>query len=98
MIVTLSGELDIADKEKIDEALAPLRNLSSGIVDLSGVTYLDSTVIGAAVALHRDAIERGARIVFVKPPPNVMRLFDMTQLSQVLKFYDTVDQAAADVL
>ncbi len=64
--VSLSGEHDLATQEQVAEALGKVAgNL---LVDLTGCTFIDSTVIAIisarSVALHRD----GYRLELVVPP------------------------------
>lgn len=85
-MICLAGEIDIA-------AAAPLRTAAIGaleqaggdelILKLSRVTFLDSTGIGALVAIRNaaSAKQRGVRIV--DPSPAARRVLELTALAAV---------------
>jgi len=88
VIVLLAGEFDLAAADPIREALAlaigePRQRL---IVDLSAVTFIDSSglhVILDAYKLCRDA----GRALTIRPgPPNVHRVFALTNFLERLPF------------
>ena len=69
------------------------------VVELSDVTFLDSTGIGALVELGRDAEDANAQFVISDPSPRVMRILEMTGLDSprtLQKLADRADDATAD--
>jgi anti-anti-sigma regulatory factor len=63
-VVRLIGEFDLATKDMLLGRLHSLHSDGNGaVLDLSATTFLDSTIIGALIAAHRDGLEftiRGA--------------------------------------
>jgi anti-anti-sigma factor len=82
----LAGDLDIVTSEDVKGELARL--LDGGCttlrLDLSEVGFVDSSGLGALVAIHRHAEARGARFVVRSVPPPVQRLFEITRLGDLL--------------
>ena len=89
-VLVVAGELDLANE---DEFLDQLRSLvaaahSPAVVDLSGVSFLGSSAIGALVKVNHEADERGATLVLAAPSPFVRKVLDLTDLSSVFEFRD----------
>jgi anti-sigma B factor antagonist len=85
-VLVASGELDLAAAPDIVEA--GHRALADGgtrtlAVDLSAVTFLDSTALGAFIALHNAATSLGKCLVLRKVSDRVLRLLDLTGLDRL---------------
>ena len=63
------------------------------ILDLSGVSSMDSAGIGELVLMRTWAQQRNAVLKCASPSPVVRTLLDLTNLDSVLDVYDTVDRA-----
>ena len=57
------------------------------LVDLAGISEIDSRGLGALVSLVRLAQERGGAVRFFGASPDVYALFELTRLHRVLDFY-----------
>ena len=57
-IVTLHGELDIASADGLADALVEVAG-STVVVDLSGLTFMDSSGIGALVVARNRVLSEG---------------------------------------
>ena len=83
-IARLEGELD---KFAADEVLAELESLPSSparVVDLGGLTFLDSAGLHALFAAARFASERGTRLAFVLPHSSpIRRVLELVQIGTV---------------
>lgn len=80
--VRLSGEIDAETGVSLRDAVAsfdPRRHRSIEL-DLSAVTFIDSSGIGALVQARRVADEGGARIVLVHPSHPVVRVLALVGL------------------
>jgi anti-sigma B factor antagonist len=96
--VTLTGELDIAGSAEAERTIAELEAEVPGslIFDLRGLEFMDSTGLRLIVSADARARERGRRIVIVRGPETVQRVFRMTALEQRLAFVDDPADVAQD--
>ena len=88
VVVVVEGEHDIYTaptlRERLDEAIA----LGGGVVvDLTGATFVDSSVLGALLAARRRALDADQGFVVcvgASVEPGVQRILDITGLTPVL--------------
>ena len=82
----LRGELDLSTASKAEEELR--RAEADGpdllVLDLSGLTFLDSTGLRLIVTADHRAREQGRRVAVVKGPETVQRVFSITRLDERL--------------
>ena len=71
-------------------------NQKKVILDLSGVTSLDSSGIGALVMCAGLMKRSGGELRVANPADLVQKLMTMTQVTQVLRPFPTVEEAAQD--
>ncbi len=97
-LVEVAGELDLqsapqlrADLARAIENHAPPRI----IVDLGGVSFLDSTGVGVLVGALKRAREAGGALHFCGAQTRVRRVFEITGLIGALPLYDTREAASA---
>jgi anti-anti-sigma factor len=94
--IRLSGELDIANVDALRASTGRLVDADRLIVDLRAVTFLDSTVLGALVRLHRGAEARGATMQVIASADSMPRhLLEVTGLDELFLVTDTEDDPAA---
>lgn len=86
--VRLTGELDLAQAPRFTEAaLGALRERPSTLeVDLSGLTFLDSTGVRAILEVHQRARGSDSALHLVQGPPRIRRVFELTGLLDRLPF------------
>ncbi len=63
------------------------------IMDLSGVSHIDSTGIGIMAYCFGKATQRGAELRIVGAKTNVLELFRMTRLLNVIPFFPDLNSA-----
>lgn len=84
--VALVGDVDTVTCAEVVALLVEAVDRSSSdvvLVDVSGVTFLDSSGLGALVAARNHATGSGKRIVLVEVPPRVLTVLNITGLDQV---------------
>lgn len=64
---------------------------SKVILDLSAVTYIDSSGFGCFLSLMRNARNNYSVFKFAKPQPAIMELFRTLHLHTVFQIYDDLD-------
>jgi anti-sigma B factor antagonist len=92
--VSLKGELDLSSVGKVQAELQRVEAEGPAllILDLSSLTFLDSTGLRAVVTADERARENGRRFVIVRGPDAVQRVFSITRLEDRL---DIVDDASS---
>ncbi|MFF8910257.1 STAS domain-containing protein [Streptomyces olivaceoviridis] len=92
-LVTVVGDLDLHTASHLADALQPLvlTDGHSVLVDLSDVTFLDSTGLTCLIAVYRTARSTGARLALIAPSERVRRMLALTGTDQVLHSYATPD-------
>jgi anti-sigma B factor antagonist len=97
-LVTAEGELDLSAaapfRAKLFEAIA--RGGRKIILDLLGVTLIDSTNIGALLDAHGRAEQLGGEVAVVSTDSNVLKVFAVTGIDRLLRVHDSVESAAAE--
>ena len=94
--LALVGELDLSTVAKVQEALRSIEASSPAtlVVDLSKLSFLDSTGLRCIVTADERARQEGRRIVIVRGPDAVQRVFAITRLDDRLEMVD--DAASID--
>lgn len=77
--VHVSGELDLASIEELKQHLDGCADGERLVVDTTGLTFIDSTGLGALVGARN---ERGPDLFQVIPGPATRRLFDLAGLQR----------------
>ena len=97
-VVTVSGEIDLATQGQLRAELNEL--VVAGqvdlVLDLSGVTFVDSTGLGALIGTRRRVHAFHGSLALVIPNESVMKVFTITGLEKVFAIHDTLDSALAD--
>jgi anti-anti-sigma factor len=88
IVILLRGEVDFATapdlQAAVSAAICAEPPPTTIILDLSGITLLDSIGIGAVVTAHRICEQAGVRLAAPNPSPVVARLFAVTGLRELL--------------
>ncbi len=97
-VLEATGELDNCSAPQVRDVLMDLR-LDPGqqlVVDLSGVTFCDSSGITVLIASRNHALAAGAGIALAAVPERITRIFRIVGLEQVFAVYPTTRAAADD--
>ena len=88
--VALKGELDLSTVGKVQDELRRVEADEPPVVvlDLSRLTFLDSTGLRCLVTADERARDAGRRVVIVRGPEPVQRVFTITRLEERLEMVD----------
>jgi anti-anti-sigma factor len=88
--LVVSGELDLASAEELEAHLKQLESSEPDVLvlDLRKLEFMDSTGLRTVIAADARARERGARLVVVRAPDEVDRVFRLTRMDQHLEVVD----------
>ena len=94
-VVKLQGEADLHTAPILRDALneAIESKPETLIVDLTGVTFIDSMMLGVLLSATRRARPNGTELRIVVDDPHVRRIFELTLLDHVMKLYPSVEVA-----
>lgn len=95
-VVAVAGELDVDGAPSLRDSMLALlnRGVDSLVVDLRGVTFLDSTGAGSLLRLHHRQELLGGRIHFVVDQKPVRRVLDLMQLTRRLHVTHTIAEVS----
>ncbi|MFC8146788.1 STAS domain-containing protein [Streptomyces paradoxus] len=97
-VLTLAGEIDRDTGQPLRQALdasgTPRPRI---VVDLSRVTFMDSTGINIFIAAHRALTEAGGWIRLAAPSEAVLRLLQIVGVDAVIDCRETLRQALSEV-
>lgn len=93
--IRLSGELDVSTVPEFNKRISELRqrDIHSIVLDLSGITFMDSTGLSAILVAEMHARMRGQRFSVIEGPPHVNELFRLTGVDN---FLEIVSRPGAD--
>lgn len=84
-MLEVAGELDAYTAPALEQLLAGEPREGDLRLDLSGVTFIDSTGIRVIVKADNDRRERSHGLVIVAPSPSVLRLLQLTSLDDRIR-------------
>lgn len=92
-ILKLHGEFDLSSEDRFHEALEALLygEMTTLLVDLRGLTFMDSTGLRALVALHNRSTATDLDFAVLYDGGEVARVLRATRLDRVLPTVDTED-------
>ena len=82
--VVLSGEIDASTCVILDDWLDQYDNVGPLVLDMSEVSFIDSSGLRVLVAQHQKSMERGIAFEVVDASRAALRLFEITGLAEVL--------------
>jgi anti-sigma B factor antagonist len=98
-LISLSGDFDLHSgpefERRVLEALG--RGASELVIDLTDVSFIDSTTIGILMRTRKRLAPMGGRVLIVTADRNILRLFEITALDRMFEIYSDRDEALGDV-
>jgi anti-sigma B factor antagonist len=88
-VVAVEGELDVASAARLVEEVGRSTDAADRIVvDLSGLSFMDSTGLRALLSASEIAEAAGCSFAVVKGPHQVQRLLRLTRVAERLAIID----------
>lgn len=96
-IVCVRGEIDLRSSPELLSRLVEVSDALPPrvVVDLSAVSYVDSSGVGTLVQVKRRIDRKGGRIILSGLQPRVRSVFEITKLDKFFTITDSLDAAAA---
>jgi anti-anti-sigma factor len=96
-VVALTGELDVAGAALLEHELdrvAADHAPRALVLDLSALDFMDSTGLRLVVLADARAREEGREFALVRGTPDVHRVFEITRMTDRLRFLGSAGEAA----
>lgn len=94
-VVFVEGEIDVATapplRERLQEQVAA--GHATVVVDLTAVSFLDSTALGVLVGALKRSRQAGGSLPLVINEPRILKVFEITGLTEVFPIHPTLDEA-----
>jgi anti-sigma B factor antagonist len=95
-IVQPRGELDLATVETLSDTLDGIDGAGRLVLDLRGLSFIDSTGLRLLVSLYQRSQRDGFELMLVAPAAPTDRAIQLCGLDQALPFVDAVDAVEGD--
>ena len=94
-VLQLEGEIDLHVSPEVAESLRPMVEKKPKIlvVDLAGVTYLDSSGLAVLIEGMQNVQEYGGKFALANAQESVQHIFEIARLDQVFQIFPDVDAA-----
>ena len=88
--ITLDGELDLVTHRDVERELRIVEETDarSIVLDLSGVSFIDSSGIRMLLLARARTRDDGARLKYRRPPARVFELLQVCGIDRVVPFVD----------
>jgi anti-sigma B factor antagonist len=97
-VVDVTGEIDVYTAPALREELASLIDNENTdlIVDLTSVSFMDSTGLGVLVGALKKVRTLGGDLRLVIDQEKILKVFRITALTQVFTIHSSLDEALAE--
>jgi anti-sigma B factor antagonist len=95
-VVTVTGDVDVATCATLRDSLLQEvadENFRGLVVNLAGVSFIDSTGIGVLVGVWRRTKATDGSLALASPSRQAQSVLDATGLTKVLSIYSTEEEA-----
>jgi anti-sigma B factor antagonist len=91
-VVTVAGEIDMANADDLQSYLSSVAETHNLVaLDLSTVTFIDSTGLNALIRTYR-LLEPGGSLLVLAPSPQVSRVLEVTGLDRLFRISGSAEQ------
>jgi anti-sigma B factor antagonist len=96
-VLSINGEIDLSKAPDLRERLVTIASTGAplAIVDLTEVTFLDSTALGVLVSGLKRMRAGGGDLRLVVTRPNLVKVFEITGLLDLFPLFSSRSEAAA---
>lgn len=99
-MVTVAGSLNALVVESFHNQFAAWfesqPDVKQVVVDLGGVSFIDSLGLGALISIFKHVAERGGDMRLARPQQSVKLVLEITRTSRILHTFGTVEDAVRD--
>jgi anti-anti-sigma factor len=94
-VVKLDGDLDFSRKDQIKALLSEADNADIALVDLSGVSYIDSSCLSCLALQKKRMHENGTAAILriAGASESLRRIFEICGLDKTFELYPSLEHA-----
>ena len=94
-VVAPSGRLDVAGAPALKDAISEAARDGAPriVIDMEGVSFVDSTGLGSVIAALKQVRSREGELRLAAPNQQVRVVLELTTLDRVFPYYATVEEA-----
>lgn len=98
-ILEIEGEVDAEHSAQLKKAIVKAREdyAKHFILDLSGVSFIDSTGLGVLISLMRHLNENGGKLKLAGLQDEVRSIFEITRLYKVFDLCPSAEEALREM-
>jgi len=98
-VIAVRGEIHVSTAPELSASLASAldRGITTLVLDLSDVEFIDSTGLSVLLNVLRRITQRGGSFAIVCTNPTVLRLFEITRLESTFEIVSTREEALARI-
>ena len=94
MVVSFQGDVDLEHSPKAREILLGcVKKKQDVLVDLSGVSYIDSSGVASLVEAYQTSRQKGIKFALVAVNPAALRVLELARLDMVFSIHDDLASA-----
>jgi anti-sigma B factor antagonist len=97
-VIVVVGEIDVATAPQLREALHGViaQGHATVVLDLLGVTFLDSTALGVLVGGLKRCRELDGELHIVVTDARIRKIFEITGLNKIFPLVDALSEVGAE--
>jgi anti-sigma B factor antagonist len=96
LVIAFNGDVDLEHSPKAREILLKgIEHKKAIFVDLSGVTYIDSSGVASLVEAYQRAKGQGTDFALVSVNPAALRVFQLARLDKVFVIHESLPEGLA---
>lgn len=98
-ILKIKGEINLYSSQHIKECIEDFVNKGKKIffIDLSEVSYIDSSGLGAFLSIHSKIYKSGGGVHLCAPSPKVNYVLELTKLKGLLNVFSSLEEGIDSV-
>lgn len=98
-VVSLRGELHVAQREELENAVAELQQegMLHIVLDLAALDFIGSAGLGALVSLQKSARSAGGSVRIAAARPTIVSLMSLTRLDHLIPLHATIAEAESAI-
>ena len=101
LVFTIQGTVDSRNtsgmKDLVRDAFRKHSEITGSVIDFKGVDFMDSSGLGLVISALKSCRERNGKFSVCKLKEEILMIFHLCKLDQVLTIHDDLDSAVAAV-